>query len=533
MYAVNVEEHSRWRSITNRAQRLWVRTWIDSVHVGTHIHWQLSPLSILGLAHLWEYMNRQQPHHTRRQRSSIKAMARRRQTEPGYLGSMPHFDDHDSAWDAFFNQQIVAHDEIRQRLVQWHLTALSECKDIPLLHRHLNALFGALVLSGPTNDQLFRAVCKGVLDPQNLGGQTPSENLRDWLESYLNPRSTEFLAYTKAVPITPDPISRRLRLKWSSVKLPNLDAFSSARTLPTLVGGDLEPYIVTRRAVLGGIAELHRREARRVYALRIQKFPGLSVFVLAPRSYFRPIAPEASEKYHDINFKRTEVSIDASGDEEGAILFQKAAQELFDSPEEAIRNLLVGAELRWRQGTIRQTDQLLANAYRWRLRSRLSEDFANYLSRVRAIGKDPRVPEMSALSRMAEWDWEAEKDFLLLLKRLAYSSHIDDELLLFRLRELTDWYSTKARPENELMGLANTWREIDDLLTIIRGVRNSATHFAAADETLYGAMLYLAKVLFEAFAAAWVRDAAEETPSEEAAGTPANGTEAVEEAGDE
>ncbi|MGA2772907.1 MAG: hypothetical protein ABSG26_19020 [Bryobacteraceae bacterium] len=442
-------------------------------------------------------------------------MARRRHDDPGRLGTMPEFDDDDSVWDAFFVQQIAARDEIRGRLIQWHLTTLATCNDIPLIYRYLNSYFAVLTISGLTTDQLFRAVCKGVLDPQDFRKQTASENLVGWLNSYVTPAPTEFLAYTKLAAISPDPTSKTLRRKWSKTELPDVQAFASTQTLPVVIGESLEPYIVTRRLVLGGIGEIHRREAQRVYALRIQKSPELSVFVLPPRSYFRAVTPGSSEKYYDVSFKRTELSINESGDDEGAILFQKAAHELFDAPEEAIRDLLVGAELRWRGRTVRETDEVLADAYRWSLRARLSEDFANYLARVRTIGRDPRVPGASALRQMAEWDWEAEKEFPLLLKRLSGVAEIDDELVLLRLRELTDWYSTKPRDENELSALANTFREIDDLLAIIRGVRNSATHFALADGTLYGVMLYLAKVLFEAFAAAWVRDAAEGAPIEE------------------
>jgi hypothetical protein len=45
----------------------------------------------------------------------------------------------------------------------------------------------------------------------------------------------------------------------------------------------------------------------------------------------------------------------------------------------------------------------------------------------------------------------------------------------------------------------------DDLLTVTRGLRNSATHFEAADHSVYGIIVYLTKFLFEAFVAAWIR----------------------------
>jgi hypothetical protein len=107
---------------------------------------------------------------------------------------------------------------------------------------------------------------------------------------------------------------------------------------------------------------------------------------------------------------------------------------------------------------------------------------------------------------MAYWDWEKEQNFPRLLNRLAKLEAPDDQLVLCRLRELTEWYVDKPHPGSELSGLANTFREINDLLAITRGVRNSVTHFESADQALYGIMLHLAKILFEAFAAAWRRD---------------------------
>ena len=96
MYQMNANEYSRWLTIENPAQRFWVRTWIDSLVPGTHVHWQLSPLSMLGLAHLWQYMNRQKRRFTKGQLISIKTMAERRQGDPGYIGPMPAFEEADS-----------------------------------------------------------------------------------------------------------------------------------------------------------------------------------------------------------------------------------------------------------------------------------------------------------------------------------------------------------------------------------------------------------------------------------------------------
>jgi hypothetical protein len=154
---------------------------------------------------------------------------------------MPAFDGTDSAWDAFFAQQIAARDEIRERLVQWHMTGLATCSDIPLLYGYMNGFFAAFVVSGLTTDQLFRAVCKGVLDPEGFRKQTPSENLVSWLDSYASPAPTEFLAYTRLAAISPDPISKTLRRKWSAIKLPDVGAFQ-------VMGDDAVEVVVRHRA---------------------------------------------------------------------------------------------------------------------------------------------------------------------------------------------------------------------------------------------------------------------------------------------
>jgi hypothetical protein len=432
---------------------------------------------------------------------------------------MPRFEDDDSLWTKFFAAQVQARHDIRHQVVDWHLAHLREAEEFASIYSAMVSLFSCLVIEGFTTDHLFRAICKGTLDPQNLRGTSVEYNLQYVLESYRDPQAAEYIAYTKLVPIAPGPFSKTLRRKWANQKFQNLDEVVNAGTTAVLIGDELDPFIVTRRVVVSGVGELHRREAQNVYALRLQRHPELSVFVMPARSNFRLVVPGSPEKYHDVSFRRTELAITERGDDSGAILFEKATRDLFDAPEEAIRSLMVGAELRWRRPARQETDEVLANAYRWSLRTRLSQDFSSYLGRVRGLGKDASVPADSVLRAMATWDWETEKDFARLLDALSRLSEPDDHLVLYRLREITYWYTDADRGRNELFGLVNTWREIDDLLAVIRGIRNSATHFERADDELYGLMLYFAKVLFEAFTAAWVRDSLETKGSPAAAVT--------------
>jgi hypothetical protein len=510
MYALNLAEYARWRELSTPAYRFWLRNWIDSLHMGTRVHWAMSPISVPTLALLWAFFSRQAPQYTKRQRVALKAMARRRQAPAFYSGDMPEFTADEACWSDFFARQRDTRDTIRRDVVEWHLTHLRDSTDHSLIHAAMTILSSCLVVEGFSTDRLFRGICKGALDAQRLRTTSVDENLVFALESYRAPVAQEYIAYTKLVPIMPGPFSRTFRHKWSNLTFGTVDEVPTTAGLAVLIGDDLDLFIVTRRAS-HSIADLHRREAHKVLALRLQRHPELSVFVLPPRSHFRLAIPGSAEKYHDVSFRRAELDIQERGDDSGAILFRKATQDLFDEPEESIRNLMVAAELRWRRHTRGETDDVLANAYRWSLRTKLGQDFSAHLARVRSLGRDARVPRGSVLRAMADWPWEAGQGFATLLDTLSTLREPDDHLILYRLRELMHWYPGDLG-RNELFGLRNTRREINDLLILSRGVRNSATHFERSSDQLHGVMLYLARVVFEAFAAAWTRDSVEARP---------------------
>jgi hypothetical protein len=370
----------------------------------------------------------------------------------------------------------------------------------------MNDLFSCLATEGFSTNQLFLSVCKGVLDPGNYKETGPEQNLAGFLESKRLLEPTTYLAYTKLVPVSPSDVSGNLLRKWSSFRLQRVEEFRNQQTTAVCVGN--EPFIVTRKTVVGGIGEIHRREAQHVYSLRLQRHPELSVYVLPLRSYFKADVADAPEEYHDVGFEQAGLDLRTGGDGPGALFFQRASRDLFDFPDEAIRNLLVGAELRWRKADPddKHTDDVLADAYRWSLRKRLHRDIDDYLARVYSIGRTYPLPSGSAAALVASQDWKANGDFRELLEEVQSLDDNDDELLALRLREVQNWYRDRCDSTSELSGKLNTWHEINDLMKLIRGVRNSATHFEPPGQELYGVMLYLAKVLFEAFAAACMRD---------------------------
>ena len=84
--------------------------------------------------------------------------------------------------------------------------------------------------AGLMTDQLFRAVCKGVLDPLGLRNPAvPEENLLALLQLYKNKTPTEFLAYTRLNLLGTQQPSKTLLKKWSNKVLSSLEAFDSDR----------------------------------------------------------------------------------------------------------------------------------------------------------------------------------------------------------------------------------------------------------------------------------------------------------------
>lgn len=507
MYQLNIKEFMKLKSASCAPHRFWLRLWVDSLHVGTHVHWAACPLSVPTLAYFWKFILRQPTRFTGRQKTALKAMARRRQNHM-FAGQMPEFSQPDTVWNDFFDLQRSSQEELRKTAVEWHLNDLHRESNLRLITAMQASLISLLGLRELSTDQLFRGVSKIVLDADNHRASSVDANLVSLLEFYRDLPAREFISYTKLRIFDGVKVPTSIKRRWSEVRAPTLDSVHEAGTHRVLLGPDLDPYVVTRICAAGGVAERHRREGKVLYALRLQEHPQLRVYHFPPRSYFRVDEPGAPEKYHDVDFKRLEIKLAERGDEAGALLVERAMEELIDDPEESLRNLMVGAEVRWRRSNeMRHTDDILRDAYRWGLRRKIGEDFALFLKRAQGIGRDPRFSRRSVLGVLADWNWKQEKDFALLHGRLSeVCAGDDDELTPLRLGELVNWYSEVGVNASYLYDRCNTWYEIADLIALARGVRNSATHSRSDDYELYGAKLYLAKVVIEAFGAAWVRD---------------------------
>ena len=77
MYALDADKYTKLLGFESPLRR-WIRLWLDGLHVGTHIHWRLSPFSVLGLAKTWRYLSSLDADKRRPQEKAIARMAHRR-----------------------------------------------------------------------------------------------------------------------------------------------------------------------------------------------------------------------------------------------------------------------------------------------------------------------------------------------------------------------------------------------------------------------------------------------------------------------
>src|SRR5258708_7483353 len=144
--------------------RLWLKIWIDGLHVGTHLHWLLSPFSVIGLANIWSSFpadDRYSP-----QRKAICRMACRRRSSDLYLDGMPNADSGDPAWSAFFRQQLDERETLTSQLLDWHRDQLTSGVATPhaVLLSRSHELRAALALADYSTDDLFNMLKDTVLD---------------------------------------------------------------------------------------------------------------------------------------------------------------------------------------------------------------------------------------------------------------------------------------------------------------------------------------------------------------------------------
>jgi hypothetical protein len=91
--------------------------WLDGLHDGTHVHWQLSPLSVLSLEGMWQFLK---PLDTWKSHfQAIIRIAGRRRSLQRYSGTMPS-STKESDWSAFFEAQPKDKNEILKEASDWH-----------------------------------------------------------------------------------------------------------------------------------------------------------------------------------------------------------------------------------------------------------------------------------------------------------------------------------------------------------------------------------------------------------------------------
>ena len=121
MYAPKIERYLRLQSF-QPAVRTWIRFWLDGLHDGTHVHWQLSPLAVLSFGKLASLL---QPLET--WKSHLQAMIRmanRRRALNCYFSTMPA-STNEMQWVSFFGDQERDTDQLLKQLTDWHLKWIS------------------------------------------------------------------------------------------------------------------------------------------------------------------------------------------------------------------------------------------------------------------------------------------------------------------------------------------------------------------------------------------------------------------------
>lgn len=512
MYALNASEYRQWVAIPQPSLRFWIRAWLDGLHCGTHVHWAISPLSLLALAHLWRFLDTLGGYFDAHLKTSLKLLARSRIEEPAIEGSVPDLLADDRAWVRFFEDQITFTESIRPRILDAARAAVVADLDARHLLIVMSSLWGMLSLEQYTTDHVFRNISNWVLIPPAGDHKDPLGRFHDLIDRWQSPTTDRFVAWTEMRRLAD--LSNTLKRRWSRRSFATVDDCDFTGTDAVLVGsGGGEPFIVSRLDSSRGVPELHRRQALRVAAQRFGADPALEAHLSFPqRSFFRAAGrSQAAAAYHDTSFRKLGVKIEPGPARTGSVQYRDATAILYDRPEQAIHRILHASD----QDFGERPNATLASAYRWSLRHAVSSDVADWLARSLSIAGKLGVQAPGTLKAIINHPELMREGFAFgpLLEASVRDSVQRDVSLELRLREILDdsWGIRRAH-----RGLTHTCASaptctfwgIRAMLELARGVRNWAQHHAGDDPPmrLYGVLLYLARVTAWSYAAARNRD---------------------------
>lgn len=501
MYVLDACEYSKWTTLP-AAVRCWIRLWLDGTHAGTHVHWRLSPLSVLGLATIWDYFSALEQ--TYWQRRAIIRIADRRRHCTIYCGTMPATDAPVESWNSFFTTQIERAADITGRVLAWHRDRITDgtlpAVDAPQLWIALNELYATLTFRGYASDDLFSRVKDGVIDASGIKEESDSARLVGFLDYFANPTPREYVVWTMVLADTV--WSNTSRRRFSSIQLQHpwdLRGDGPSRVLLQTDHGE-KPAIISRLYGTHSIKERHRLAAlkqlddlmRSVPQLGRLSLDGTTQLVLANRTD-RPPWQYARRPY-----AIPLLSDDSSSDADGLRVGQ-AAQELFDHPERVIAEIFRA----WDHSGHSRFWETVPRSYHRLLRSDLRRVINAYRLRLGGIFNSWPVEKIPGEAQVIG-DVAAIQDHEELLEHFSGHSNAVDEVFLLRLAEVVRWSHFDANFPAEGK-VYNSVHEYADLLTISRGVRNALEHAATVPVELYNVVLYLALVMLHGFSCV-VRD---------------------------
>jgi hypothetical protein len=372
MYALDSQRYLKWQTFPP-GFRYWTKLWIDGFHGGTHIHWHLSPLSLIGLARVWRYFSTLE--HWKPQQGALIRMACRRRDRSYNAQLMPPFDASRRQWDDFFSCLLEKEADDRKAIIDWHHERICEdgyFRDSQEVWHRINDLAGYLLAPGYSTDDLFNRVKDMVIDVQDIQEGTCTERMVLLFDRFRSPEPREYVVWTRVRSDTD--WSKRLMNMFSRIFLESPGRLEGDRTVRAFlnVGSAIIPYVVIRLRGSHSVKERHRREALAMLDDTMRHAKPLGKMTLDAETQMLLIDEKHRSPW---KYGRRRYALPMPLDEintpEG-LRVGHAAQDLFDNPERLLDEVFRAVEHSKRLEEINAAApagtkawHILSQAYHW------------------------------------------------------------------------------------------------------------------------------------------------------------------------
>ena len=471
--------------------RHWTRLWLDGLNSGTHIHWRLSPLSLLGLAKTWRYLScldRWGP-----QQAAIINMVERRRQNSSYRGQIPSSGSGLQQWHDFLAKQVDEQAQSTSDALSWHRQRIADSTLDTASHIELWAalseLFAVLALRGFSTDDLSNRVKDGVIDVSDLRGGTAAERLLGFLDYFSNTEPRTYVVWTKVV--TDTEWSNTTCGRFSRIRLDHSwDLMGEGPARIFLQEGESRrPAIVSKIRGTHSVKERHRLQA--IQELEKAMRAGSAFGTLSLDATTQMVLSDQPERA-PLRYSRKRYAVPLLSSEDhsdDALRVGRAAQELFDHPERVIDEVFRVFE---HSGDAEYWEQV-PRSYHRLLRTDLGFSVNAYRQRLHGVFKKCRPDAVPPATRLV-CDVSSIKDHSELLKRITDVAPDEDAVIATRLEEIVRWPHFDASLPQHAKAY-NSVHEIVDLLTISKGFRNALAHSRTILFDIYHVAVYLATVM--------------------------------------